>query len=386
MLPWTKKYQPKYSSEIVGHSQVISNVKTNLSKKPIILYGPPGIGKTCLVYAIAKDLNLEVFELNASESRNKKSVEEIMGNSANQMSLFSKGKIILIDDVDAVSGRRDRGGVAAMAKIMLTSPHPVIFTCSDPWSDKLKPLRKKTNIIELSMPKKDLLIQHLEKICKLENISFTQENLKILIKANSTDFRGLINDLQSHSVNHQLDTSDHAARKKSQDIQFALRKILKGKKWDDIYNVFQDVNMDLNECTLWLEENLPIEYKGKSLSSAFDCLSRSDVYNGRIRRWQHWRFLVYMNLLLTVGVGFAKTETNPEFTQYKRSTRILKIWMANMRNGKRKSIAEKLADVTHTSKKRALKDSLPFLQPLMFNQKMQEELELNEEEISWLQK
>lgn len=41
---------------------------------------------------------------------------------------------------------------------------------------------------------------------------------------------------------------------------------------------------------LWIEENIPYEYKGEELARAYDALSIADVFRGRIHRQQHWRF------------------------------------------------------------------------------------------------
>ena len=139
-------------------------------------------------------------------------------------------------------------------------------------------------------------------------------------------------------------------------------------------------------------QNLPEEYqKPEDLARAYDCLSRADVFNGRIRRWQHWRFLVYVNALISAGVAVAKDEKYKSFTSYKPTTRILKLWRANMKYQKRKSIASKIADKTHTSSKRALQDTLPYLSIIFRKNKklagqLAQEFELDKDEVEWLKK
>jgi len=47
--------------------------------------------------------------------------------------------------------------------------------------------------------------------------------------------------------------------------------------------------------------NLPKEYtKAEDLAKAYENLSLADVYFGRIRRWQYYRFYVYIYNLLSV--------------------------------------------------------------------------------------
>ncbi|HLC99201.1 MAG TPA: hypothetical protein VJC00_04305, partial [Candidatus Nanoarchaeia archaeon] len=67
----------------------------------------------------------------------------------------------------------------------------------------------------------------------------------------------------------------------------------------------------------------------------------------------------------------------------------LKIWMANSKYQKRKAIAEKIADKTHTSAKRALQDTLPYMQAI-FQKDIEKGMEIAEwlglekEEAEWL--
>jgi len=64
---------------------------------------------------------------------------------------------------------------------------------------------------------------------------------------------------------------------------------------------------------------------------------------------------------------------------------------ANIKHQKRKSIASKIAEKTHTSSRRALQDTLPYLS-LIFKKnkelsgKIAQEFELDKDEIEWLRK
>lgn len=122
--------------------------------------------------------------------------------------------------------------------------------------------------------------------------------------------------------------------------------------------------MPLDEVFLWLEENLPLEYKGKELYLAFNALSKADVFRGRIYRQQHWRFLIYQNFLLSAGVASAKTKPKSGFTSYQKPSRILKIWMINQKNLQKKAISEKIAGFLHISKRRAKQD-FPILKAII---------------------
>lgn len=387
MDPWTKKYIPKTTREIIGQEESIIKLKQSLNlKKPFLVHGPTGTGKTSIAIALAKELGLELFEINASDARNKESIQNILGSSMNQQSLFSKGKLILIDDIDALSGTKDRGGLGAVEELITKPKHLTILTCIDIWDDKFSKLRRKCILIEFHSLKKDSIVPQLKKICDLENITYAEKDLQEIAKLSKGDLRAAINDLQTFSITKTLSTEDKSERDKEEDLVFCLRKILKSKKWDETINIFDKTNEDLNECMLWLDENLPKEYSSNDLKKAYEHLSRADVFNGRIRRWQHWRFLIYINILITSGVALSKKETNTETPEYTRTSRILKLWMANVRNAKKKSISEKIANVTHTSKHRAIKDTYPYLRKILRYPEVMTELELDEEEIEWLNK
>jgi replication factor C large subunit len=387
MKPWTKKYQPNSPLDVIGQTSAIAQIQSKLTPlKPLLLYGPTGTGKTSIIYAIGKEQNYDIFELNASESRNKKSILGHLGNNVVQQSLFSPKKIILIDDIDTLSGVRDRGGMPALISLFPKTKFPIVFTCTDPWIDKMSKLRKKCTLIEFKSIKKLELENYLKNICIKENIVFKEEDISIISKKAQGDLRAAINDLQTHCVTGELIIDDQGERNRHEDIQYCLRKVFKSKKWEEVHNIFQKVDFDTRTCMMWLDENIPKEYNGESLKKAYNYLSKADVYNGRIRRWQHWRFLVYINTLITSGIAFSKVESNINFSEYKRSGRILQLWLAKQRNAKKKSICEKIALATHTSKKQAIKSSFPYLKRILLQPKIMAELELDEDEVAWLKK
>ena len=157
-------------------------------------------------------------------------------------------------------------------------------------------------------------------------------------------------------------------------------------------SAFNNIEQDLDECVLWLDENLPKEYTNPvDLARAYDKLSKADVFKRRIRRWQHWRFLVYINALLTAGVAVSKDEKNKDIVAYKPTGRILKLWWAKQKSMKKKAVAFKIAQHTHTSSKRALQDTLPYMQQIfrknkIISDKIAKQLELDKEEVQWLRK
>jgi len=385
MLPWSDKYKPKSSKEIIGQELAINKIKTNL-KKPLLLYGKTGTGKTSVIYTIAKEMNYEVLEINSSHTRKKDAILQIVGNAMNQQSLFYQGKIILIDDIDAISGTKDRGCIPTIISLISKSKYPIIFTCTNPWVDKLSKLRKRVQLIEFQDLPMLKITAKLQYIASQEKIEFKTEDIQTIAKKSEGDIRAAINDLQTNIFSNKLILENNTERDTTRDIQFCLKKILTEKEFKKNHNIFMKTNLNIDDVFLWLDENIPKEYDPEEISKAYYYLSKADVFKGRIRKWQYWRFLVYISTFLTSGISLSKKQNKSSNQQYQRTTRILKLWQAKMRNAKKHTICEKLSDATHCSKKRALQDTFPYLKNILSNKEIIKELNLGEDEISWLNK
>ena len=401
MTPLVHKYKPKSIKEIEGQDLQIEKLKdfiinhSRQKKKTALIYGPSGVGKTSSAYAIANDLNYEVCETNASEFRNSDQINQKVGNAIKQQSLFARGKIILVDEIDGLSGHEDRGGIQAITKLIENSHYPVILTATNPFDSKFSSLRSKSNLMEFKHLDYLSVAKILERICENEKIKFDEEILKSLARRCGGDARAAINDLQT-LTQEKKDLSKEsleelADRNKTENIMSALNKIFKTTDLKIAVAAFDNVEEDLSQQLLWIDENLPKEYtKPDELAKAYDMLSKADVFNRRIRRWQHYRFLVYINAFITAGIAAAKNKKNKNLVEYKPTGRILKLWWANQKLAKKKAIAEKIAAKTHSSKKEILKSTMPYL-PLMFKDKVMgknlvKELGLESEEVEWIKK
>lgn len=399
MHAWIRKHRPETIDEVEGQDKAISQLKdfvvnfNKQKKKALFAHGPVGVGKTCSVYALANDLGYEVLEVNASDSRNQEQINYLLGNAIKQQSLFRKGKIILVDELDGISGRKDRGGASAIAKLIEISSFPIIMTANDPWNKKLKSVRSKSILVEFHHLNYLSINNVLKNICKKEKISFDETLLKSLARRVGGDLRAAINDLQRLTGEKKeiknKDLEDLGEREQRESIIQALIKVFKTTDPSVAKAAFDNVDEDLDKIILWLDENLPKEYtKADDLIKAYEKLSRADVFKGRIRRWQHWRFLVYIYDLITAGIALSKDEKYKGFVKYGPTTRIFKLWRANMKYMKRKAIAEKVAQKTHTSKKGVIKDTLPYLQVMFRNKDMRKQLsdyfDFDKEETDWL--
>jgi replication factor C large subunit len=385
MIPLIEKYRVETFEEIKDQESAINEIKffyENFpNRKALILNGPVGTGKTSMAIALANFHNLELFELNASDLRNRLKLDEILKPASQQQSLTKKGKLILLDEADGITGS-DRGGLPELIKLMEETGFPMIITSNNIWQKKFSQLRKKCQIVNLKELKQETILEILKKVNLKEDSKISLENLEHISKKTKGDVRASLNDLQTILDLGENSFKLESEREKEEDIFSSLKTIFQKPTDKDIISVFKNSNLDLDEISLWLEENIPLVYKGSALEKAQYSLSKADIFKGRIYRQQYWRFLVYQNFLLSAGISSATKLKYEKFTKYQRPSRILKIWLSNQKNAKKKSIINKYSKFTHMSKKKANKES--YLLPLIINPHSKD-LDLEDKEKIYLE-
>lgn len=388
---WTEKYRALKFEDIKGQDLAISEIKSFFKKFPedkkaIILHGPAGVGKTSLAHVVKNELDLEIFELNASDFRNKEQLEAKLKPASEQKSLFKKGKVLLVDEVDGLSSS-DRGGLPELIELIENTQFPMIITANNIWDQKFNELRKKCKVVGLKDIDYKYISLVLQNIAKKENLNIdNQVVISIAVRCNG-DMRAAINDLQIIASDKDYLKSYMVLdqRNKEQDIFNALKFVFKNMLSDETLRIYDSVDMPLEKIMLWVEENIPYEYSGEELYKAYQVLSLADLFVGRIMRQRHWRFLVYQNIFLSAGISLSKSKARIGYTHYQKPSRILKIWINNSRDAQKKTIIAKYASHIHCSKQKAAKE-FNTIKPMLKIAKIQKELKLSEPEIEYVMK
>jgi len=414
-LMWVEKYRPKKIAEIVGNEEgktsFVDWLKSNRwRKKAALLYGPPGVGKSALVHAAANELNFQIIEMNASDTRTEKSISRIAIPATDYVGLdkFSaetEGSLLFLDEVDGIFGREDRGGIGAIVKIfrkksgrkrkgkeIQESQIPVVLAVNDPDLRKLRPLRKVCELIRFRKVRIPLIVTVLQKICLMEHIDAEFEALEKIAQISEGDVRSAINDLQAVCEESRVlrfqDTLMLSSRNRDVDMYNTLKGIFSAKSSKEAMILLNRTNVDYDLLMLSIHDNLPLHYSDPvDLGIAYDLLSRADVFRGRIGV-ENWKLLKYFFNLLAQATTVASQVFEPfEFVLF--PIKISTLFWTKSKRTTLETICAKIAARCHVSRTSAKLDIIPFVKAILKQQKSSRIftwLQLDSEEVEYLTK
>ena len=383
-LLWVEKYRPKKIEDIIGNEEAKAmfvewlNSKRR-SKKAVLLYGPPGVGKTALANAAAKEFGFTIIEMNASDTRSEKAINEVAKPATSYVALdnFSsqtqnKGNLLFLDEVDGIAGNEDRGGVGAIIKIVEEARVPVIMAANDPDVEKLRPLKKVCLLVRFHQIRIPLVIALLQKICLLEHVKAEFEALERIAQNSRGDVRSAINDLQSLSEeNHALtlqDTVMLSSRNKDTSMEETLRGFFTAQSIAQASSLLSYSNVDYDDFLLSISDNLPKRYTNPSeLAAAYNYVSQADVFRGRIGT-EHWHLLKYFfNCLSKAAV--VNPQSYKPFEFISPPIRIITLFWTKGKRTMFDGICGKIGAQCHVSRATAKQDFVPFVKILLQKQK-----------------
>ncbi|GAB4312427.1 MAG: replication factor C large subunit [Methanobacteriaceae archaeon] len=381
---WTEKYRPKTFDQIVGNLKAkkdilewIDSWKENKPQKCLLLIGPPGTGKTTLAHVIASKFSDHV-ELNASDKRSYDIIMKTIGEASTTTSLFNNGqKLIILDEVDGLHGRDDRGGVKAINKIIKEGKHPIIMMANDPYSNRIKGFKSKCKVVPIRKVHTNSITALLKKICAAEGIEFEDAVIKDLAKRSNGDLRSAINDLEVMAQGEEKisvkDLDILSQKDNVSNIFDSVRTVLKSKSLSRIKEAMR-LEEDPNFVLELIAENIPREYeKNYEIEKAYEMISLADLNFGRAfntRDYTYWRYTFdFMGL----GVALAKDETYKKFARYGTSSVYTLLSKSRSKRDLRDKVAAKIAEKLHTSKKEAI-TQFPYFETMFQNDETAYEL------------
>jgi replication factor C large subunit len=369
---------------VVGNKQAVEQIMKWLEswktgtpqKKAILLYGPPGVGKTVISEALARERDMDLVEINASDKRSGEILSKVAGLASTQGSLFAKGRLILLDEVDGINLREDHGAVEALNRMIRETHYPVVLTANDPWDQKIRSLRDTCQLIELKRIGLRDGLPFIKKILDKETVRADEDAIRLLLEKNNGDLRSILNDLQILSGRGQnINAKDVywlSGRDRTENIFNVLRVVFNAKTVAYAKRAVGMADIEPDMLFQWIIENTPYQIVNpKELSTAMDALAAADLFYARTRRTQDWHLVSYAYDLMTAGVAISKKTPVTGWVPMKFPQRIMAMSRSREVRELRKNIGLKIGSKCHVSSRRAIQQYLPVLR-LMYEKRPEE--------------
>ncbi len=385
-MMWSEKYRPQRLIDLIGNEDARKSFvewfkKWRKGTKPLLLVGPPGIGKTTMANLASRDFNFDMISLNASDVRNKKNIQEILEPVLGNQTVLGQ-PMIFIDEVDGIHGRSDYGGVEALINILKESTIPIILAANNGSSDKMKKIKKVVKTIVLRPLAPRLLRLYLNMILEKENAQINPGILIKLISESNGDIRSMLNSSQALVTGFEPFTERTF---ESLDIEEGINAFYKSQSIDEARAVLYSMRIDPREkINAFYSSIITSSISHLEMENFLQVISEADLLYGRIMKTQEWRLLRYLDSIL---LGLYKKDTTIRYSQYNLSWQILN--RLRWDGSKFKSISKNLSKQLHISSSTFATFYLPYILFCMKNDFLELELddtydELIEKEIELL--
>jgi replication factor C large subunit len=371
MTDWTEKYRPSSLSELRGNDKARDALREwagswDEHREAVVLYGPPGIGKTSAAHALAADMEWPTIELNASNSRTKDVIEKVAGEAAKSGTLTGGGsgrRLVIMDEADNIHGNVDHGGSRAITELVKEAGQPMVLIAND-YYEMSNALRNACQDIEFRSVSKRSILPVLRDICRTEGIEFDDDALEAIAETNSGDLRGAVNDLQALAEGtERLEADDVVTgeRDRTQGVFDYLDTVIKEAGPQAALEASYDVDETPDDLINWIEDNMPKDYHGEELAVAYEFLANADRWLGRVRATQNYSFWRYAGDNMTAGVAAARGESKGGWTRYGPPSYWSKLGRSRGTRDKRDYVARQIAETSGVSMSTARREIMPYL-------------------------
>ena len=369
---WSEKYRPQNISDMIGNEESRSLiiewfVKWKKGTKPLLLVGPPGIGKTTIASLTAKQFGYDMISLNASDVRNKSRLNEILSPILGNVSILGI-PMIFIDEVDGIHGRGDYGGTEALIEILKEPTVPILLAANSDISDKMKSIKKVVKTIYFKPIPPRLLKIYLENILKKENAKLSPGSMIIVLDRSHGDIRSMINLSQSlvTGFNPQTEKSFESI-----NVEDGINAFFKANSLDEARSILYSMQIDPKlKINAFYSSIITSNLDNNTLAKLLEVISEADMLYGKIMKTQNWRLLRYLNEIL---IGLYQNDERIRYAQYNLSWPLLNRirW-----DGKKiKSLSSIMAKNLHISSSVFVTICFPYMLLCVKNKKLKLELE-----------
>jgi len=371
-MMWSDKHRPQSISEMIGNEEARNALVEWFAKwkkgiKPILLVGPPGIGKTTIANLIGKQFGYDTISLNASDVRSKSRISQILSPVLGSIGIFGS-PMIFVDEVDGIHGRADFGGAEALIKILKEPTVPIVLAANSDKSEKMKSIKKAVKTIYFRPLPPRLLRLHLENILKKEGAKLSPGALIKIINESRGDIRSMINSTQA------LVTGFNPPSERTfetLDVEAGVNAFFKANSTDEARSVIYSMSIDPREkINAFYSSIITSNISKEDSKKMLNVLSEADMLYGKIMKTQEWRLLRYLDNIL---LRLYKHGTSIRYSKYNLSWPLLNRLRWDGRSIK--ALSSTMAKNMHVSKSVFATFYFPYILFMIKNKKLELQIE-----------
>lgn len=341
---WTEKYAPKQLKDIIGNEKSVSRLQQWLQnwgkqqKKGVLVSGTFGIGKSLACHLLAKENHYHVLELNASDSRSAKKLDEFRQQEKSGVSridhFFSQKKrqkldntttttscderddikadarlmtktLIIMDEVDNAESNSSR----SLLKILKETQVPILCICNDRY--KVKSLLTYCEDISFQKPASKDVQLFAHSVMVKEGFKYIDpQALANVCSVSNNDIRHILNELQMlRLTSTSLKLTDSFENLNIVTSTFSLvPQLFSSYVKHTFSSMLESFFSDKDMIPLFIEENyLNVasgNHKMDSFARAAEHIALGDIVNTSIQSGQNWELLSFYGILSSVAPCF----------------------------------------------------------------------------------
>ncbi|NP_001186496.1 replication factor C subunit 1 [Xenopus tropicalis] len=334
LMKWLNRWHQNHSSDEKKPAAKLNKFggkDDGSSFKAALLSGPPGVGKTTTAVLVCEELGYSYVELNASDTRSKNSMKEVVAESLNNTSIkgfysgtcksVSSKHALIMDEVDGMAGNEDRGGMQELITLIKQSKIPIICMCNDRNHSKIRSLANYCFDLRFQRPRVEQIKGAMMSVAFKEGLKIPPPAMNEIILGANQDIRQVLHNLSMWCARSKALTYDEAkssATNAKKDIKMGpfdvVRKVFSSGEETAHMTLIDKSDLffhDYSLAPLFVQENYvhvkPAAAGGNMkkhlllLSKAADSICDGDLVDRMIRSKQTWSLLptqaVYASVL-----------------------------------------------------------------------------------------